>query len=170
MKLHPNFYGLILLIGLTIFTTSSAQTNNKPFVTVEGEIRTPLKLSLEDLTGMEQTEVTAEDRDGKEHTFKGVRLATVLHAAGVTMGKELRGKNLTKYILLKAGDGYEVIFSIPEIDPEFTDQTVILAYLVDGDPLKKDEGPFRIIAPNDKKHARWIRELRSINILFSKIP
>ena len=168
MKLNHRLFGLILLINLTISTTLCAQTNMEPFITVEGEVRTPLKLSMEDLSKMEQTEVTAKDRDNKDHTFKGVRLAAILNLAGVTMGKELRGENLTKYILLKAADGYEVIFSLPEVDPEFMGQTVILAYLVDGNPLKKGEGPFRIIAPNDKKHARWIRQLRSINILFSK--
>lgn len=166
MKYHFYFFSLILLF-LPFLGPVYAQTENDPFFTVEGEVLTPLKLSMEDLSRMEQTEVRANDRDGKEHIFKGVRLSTILDMAGVTMGKELRGENLTKYILIKAVDGYEVIFSLPEVDPEFTDQTVLLAYMVDGNPLKKGVGPFRIIAPNDKKQARWIRELRSINILFS---
>lgn len=143
-----------------------AQTN--PSFTVEGEVLRPLTLTAEDLSGLTPVEVTAKDRDGNEHVFKGVSLVNILDSAGVTLGSELRGENLVKYVLVKAVDGYEVIFSLPEIDPEFTDQTIILAYEVDGRALPQGEGPFRIIAPKDKKHARWIREITTIKILFSK--
>lgn len=159
------FFFLALLISSA---TVYAQTTNKPFFTIDGEVLKPLRLTQEDLLKLKQTEVKAKDRDGKEHTFKGVRLVDILDSAGVTLGKELRGENLTKYVLIKAVDGYEVIFSLPEVDPEFTGQTIILAYEVDGSPLPKGDGPFRIVAPNDKKPARWIRELNSIKVLFSK--
>ena len=168
MKQYFHFFGLFLLIIMTAPGMVCSQIGNKPYFTVEGEVLTPLKLTVENLSRMEQTEVKAKDSDGKEHTFKGVRLASILDSAGVTMGKELNGENLTKYILIKAVDGYEVIFSLPEVDPDFTSQTVLLAYMVDGKPLPNGEGPFRIIAPNDKRQARWIRELRSIQIMFSK--
>ena len=123
---------------------------------------------MEDLNNLKQTEVKAKDRDGKEHTFKGVLLVDILDSAGVTLGKELRGENLAKYVLIKAVDGYEVIYSLPELDPEFTGQTIILAYQVDGNMLPKGEGPFRIVSPNDKRPARWIRELTTIKVLFAK--
>ena len=54
------------------------------------------------------------------------------------------------------------------IDPEFTDQVVLLAYEVDGQALPAGEGPFRIIAPDGKRPARWIRELTSIRVLFPR--
>jgi hypothetical protein len=47
-------------------------------------------------------------------------------------------------------------------------QAVGLAYEADGKSLPDDEGPFRIVAPGDKKHARWIRQITSIKILFAK--
>jgi hypothetical protein len=71
----------------------------------------------------------------------------ILDSAGVTLGSQLRGENLAKYVLIKATDGYQIIFSLPEIDPEFTRETILQAYRVDGNPLPKGEGPFRIIAP-----------------------
>lgn len=158
------FFFLYVSISSGIYS----QTANKPFFTVEGEVLKPLKLTLDDLAGFKETEVSAKDRDGKEHRFKGVRLVDILDSAGVTLGNELRGDNLTKFVLMKAVDGYEVIFSLAEVDPGFTDQIIILAYLVDGNPLPKGEGPFRIIAPNDKRPARWIRELNLIKVVFSK--
>lgn len=158
-------YAIILLI---IPAAATYAQNNKPYFTVEGEVQKPLTLTTEALSGFTQVEVTAKDRDGNEHLFTGVRLADILDSAGVTLGGELRGENLAKYVLVKAVDGYEVIFSLPEIDPEFTDQTILLAYQMDGKPLPRGEGPFRIVAPKDKKHARWIREINTIKIVFSK--
>ena len=160
---------VIFLLSCTtvVFNTTFSQDNNASF-TVGGEVLRPLKLSVKELSALKTFEVKAKDRDGKEHTFKGVMLLTILDSAGVTLGKELRGENLTKYVLVKASDGYEVIFSLPEIDPEFTDKVILLAYEVDGKPLAASEGPFRLVVPQDKKHARWIRQLNSIQILFTK--
>lgn len=161
---------LTLLAVIFIFTMHIADGQNvsKPFFTVEGEVQRSLKLTQEDLLKLKQKEIKTKDKEGKEHTFKGVPLAAVLDSAGVTLGKQLRGEHLAKYLLIKAADGYEVIFSLPETDPEFTDQVILLAYFVDGKPLEKGDGPFRIIVPNDKRAARWIREVRSIKVMFSK--
>jgi DMSO/TMAO reductase YedYZ molybdopterin-dependent catalytic subunit len=86
----------------------------------------------------------------------------------VTLGGELRNKNLAKYLLVKAADDYMVTFSLPEVDPEFTDQTVLLAVKADGKPLAKGEGPFRLVVPGDKKQSRWVREISMIRVVFSK--
>jgi len=163
--LHTIAISLLLSIPSA---SSQAQNQDKPFFTVEGEVLRPLKLTQDGLYKLRQTEVKAKDREGMEHTFKGVRLVDILDSAGVTLGKDLRGENLVKYVVVRAVDGYEVIFSLPEVDPEFSGQTIILAYEVDGKPLPKGEGPFRIVAPNDKRQARWIRQLTSIKVMFSK--
>ena len=155
------------MLLLVIASGAHAQAGMATF-TISGEVLKPLTLSLKELSAMETSETKGKDKDGKEHTFKGILLWKVLSSAGVTLGKDLRGENLAKYVLVKASDGYQVIFSLPEIDPEFSDKTILLAYQVDGKPLAANEGPFRLVVPEDKKHARWIRQLSSIQILFSK--
>jgi DMSO/TMAO reductase YedYZ molybdopterin-dependent catalytic subunit len=159
---HPVLLTTLLLASI------ACRAQPKPSFSVEGEVLKPLALTQDDLLKWKTTEVRGKDHDGKEHVFKGVRLFDVLDSAGVTLGGKLRGKNLAKYVLVKAADGYEVIFSLAEIDPEFTSQTVLLAYEVDGHPLAKGEGPFRMVVPSDKKQARWIRELTTIKVVFSK--
>ena len=158
---------LYLFLSFT-FVAGNLSAQTKPFVTVEGEVMKPLKLTVDELANMKAIEVKAKDKDGKEHMFKGVQLVDVLDSAGVTLGGQLRGKNLMKYVHIKALDGYEIIFSLSEIDPSIAGQTIILAYQVDGAALPKGEGPFRIVVPGDKKHARWIREISSIHIAFAK--
>ncbi len=137
-------------------------------LTVDGEVMRPLKITPDGLAKFKTAEVKAKDRDGKEHTYRGTLLATVLDSAGVTLGKELRGENLVKYVVVRAADGYEVIYSLAEIDPELSSSVVLLATHVDGSPLPKGEGPFRLVAPNDKRPARWIREITSIKVMFPK--
>lgn len=158
----------ILFITLLILSSTIAHSQTIPAFTVEGAVTTPLKLTTADLARFKPAEVKAKGKDGKEHTFKGVSLAAILDSAGVTLGSKLRGPNLAKYILVTAADGYQVIFALPEVDPEFTAQTILLTTSADGKPLPKDEGPFRIIAPADKKQARWIRQITSIKIVSTK--
>lgn len=158
---------LVVLLSVVYCADAYSQTVNGMLV-VEGEVLKPLSLSLADLTKLKAAELTAKDKDGKDHKYKGVPLVYVLDAAGATLGGQLRGGNLSKYVLVKATDGYEVVFSLPEIDPEFSSQTILVAYEVDGKPLPKGEGPFRMVVPNDKKHARWVREIVSVKVVLSK--
>jgi hypothetical protein len=85
-----------------------------------------------------------------------------LQPLGLPFGKDLRGKALTIYLLIEAQDGYQVVFTLPELDALFTDKVVLLADRRDGKPLSEKEGPLRIVVPDEKRQARWIRQVKSI--------
>jgi DMSO/TMAO reductase YedYZ molybdopterin-dependent catalytic subunit len=123
-------------------------------VKVTGEVTTPLTLSAADLASMPRTTAVAKDKQGTPHTYAGVALAYIFSKAGVTTGPQLRGKNLAKYVLVTCADGYQVVFSLGELDTTFGDRIVILADQMEGKPLPPETGPFRIIVPGDKKPAR----------------
>jgi len=166
---EPKISKPIIAVLLLIFgVTFSSLAQDTAALSISGEVTTPLELKLTDLSSFKQINHKVKDRDGKEHEFAGVALIELLEKAGVTTGAKLRGENLAKYLLITAADGYEVLYSLAEIDPEFTDQVVLLATTKDGQRLGTGEGPFRIITPNDKKPARWIREVRSIKVFFAK--
>jgi DMSO/TMAO reductase YedYZ molybdopterin-dependent catalytic subunit len=153
---------------LTLTFLTAAQPSAGQILTVEGEVTKRLDLNPSDLKNFPFTEVMAKDRSGNLLIFKGTLLATILDSAGVTMGKDLRGGNLVKYVLITGADGYQVTFSLPEIDPEFTANTVLLATHANGELLPKAEGPFRLIAPQDKQQSRWVRQISSIKIVVAK--
>ena len=167
MKLHLYLSALFTSCFLFFLNTTS-YSQDQAYVVVGGEVENPICLSKKDLAGMPQKEILTQDMSGKNQRYQGVLLADILSLAGVTLGSQLRAENLVKYVLIEALDGYQVIFSLPEIDPEFTDQTVLLAYIVDGEPLGTGTGPFRLIVPHEKRHARWIREVSSITVVLSK--
>lgn len=167
-KINPLQSQILWLLALLCSFHISVLGQTAPTLTISGEVTTPLELKAQDLAAMKQVSAKVKDRDGKEHEFRGVALIELLEKAGVATGAKLRGENLAKYALITAADGYEVLYALAEIDPEFTDQVILLATEKDGQPLPAGEGPFRIITPRDKKPARWIREVRGIKIAFAK--
>jgi DMSO/TMAO reductase YedYZ molybdopterin-dependent catalytic subunit len=154
---------LLAAVLLFLHTTTNAQS-----VTVGGEVTTPLTLTNTTLTAMPRTTAIAKDKQGNPHTFEGVALAEIFKKAGVTTGRELRGENLAKYVLVTCADNYQVVFSLAELDSSFTDRIVILADQIEGKPLPAGTGPFRIVVPGERKPARNCFQVLSIDIKYAK--
>ena len=75
------------------------------------------------------------------------------------LGTELRGNAIASYVVASATDGYQVVFSLAELDPGFTSNDIIVADTIDGKPLFAYQGPLRIVAPKDARAARSIRHV-----------
>lgn len=58
--------------------------------------------------------------------------------------------------------------ALPELDPAFTDKQVVLAFLKNGKPLDDKEGPYRIVIPDEKRMARWVRQVTALKIVEVK--
>jgi DMSO/TMAO reductase YedYZ molybdopterin-dependent catalytic subunit len=136
----------------------------------DGVVKAPLQISLADLQAMPRVTVRAKTHDGKEHGFEGVALAEVLHRAGLPQGEEVRGPLLSKYLLVTAHDGYRAIFSLPELDPAFTETHALLADRMDGEALTSREGPLRLVLPSEKRETRWVRMVEKIELLAAPDP
>lgn len=158
-------YKRLSLLTATLLLSSFAWAQS---ITINGEVTHPLTLTVPDITAMKHITVSATDRDGKARQYTGVPVYQLLQQAGVTLGPQLRGENMSKYLLIKSGDGYEVLFSLPELDSTFTDRVIILADQADGQPLPAGKGPFRIVVPGEKKPARWIWEVTTMTVRFAK--
>ncbi len=113
---------------------------------------------------MPQVTEHVTDEKGAPVTYEGVALSEILERAGAPLGKALRGKQMTLYLLVTASDGYRALFALAELDPAYTDKVVLLADRRDGHPLAATEGPFRIVVPNEKRHARWVRNVTTLSI------
>ncbi|MBZ4035410.1 molybdopterin-dependent oxidoreductase [Flavobacterium sp. 17A] len=170
MKKHFLLLGFLIASFTAGFTTSlSAQTPSKEAVLkVEGEVLKTLSISISDFAKMPHVEANMKDRDGKIQQYSGVPVIEILKQAGVTLGKDLKGENLTKYMLVRASDGYEVLFSLAELDPVFTNRVIILADKKDGKPLENGIGPFRLVVPDENRPARSVHEVSHFIIRFAK--
>jgi len=138
-------------------------------LTVGGDVTTPLSLSLDDLRHMPRKTVTAlNGHTHKQETYEGVPLAELLKRAGLPQGEALRGAAMTTYVIAEGADGYRALYAAAELDSSFQDSDVIVADTLDGAPLDAHEGPLKLVAPHDKRPARWVRSLRSITV--GKVP
>jgi DMSO/TMAO reductase YedYZ molybdopterin-dependent catalytic subunit len=131
---------------------------------ISGVVKQPLTLTSDDLAKMPRASVKTTS-NGLETAYEGVWLHEILKRAGVPLGGELRGKALTSYLLVEAKDGYQVLFSLAEIDPAFTENQVLVADKADGKALLGSQGPFRLVAAKDKPGARSVRMVTKIEVV-----
>lgn len=150
-----------LIIALLAGGWLHAQT---PALTVSGDLA-GLTLSASDLAQMPRETVKTAGPNGTQVVWEGVALREILIKAGAPAGGSLRGKALASYILAKASDGYEVAFTMGELDPQFGAATILVADRRDGKALDADQGPLRIVCPGDKEGARSVRMLQSLEFV-----
>ena len=142
-----------------------AQAPPAAVLAVQGDIASPVSLTADDLAKMPRQTVSVPAPDGTKIVYEGVTLLAVLQKAGAPFGKQLRGKVLSTYVLAKATDGYQVIFTLGELDPDFGNETILLADKRDGKPLPDKQGPFRLVCPNDHEGARSVRMLETLEVV-----
>ena len=134
-------------------------------LTVQTDSGKQVVLSRADLEALPHVKVTASEHSSGPVNFEGVTLKSVLEKAGVTFGESMKGKRLTNCLLVEAADGYRAVIALPELDPAFTDKQTLLAFLRDGKPLGEKEGPYRIVIPDEKRMARWVRQVTTLRIV-----
>lgn len=122
-------------------------------------------LKSEDLGKLPQKTVTFHNVHTKaDETYTGVALTDLLAKYGAPTGDKLRGKGLSDYIVATGSDGYKVVLSLAETDPSFHPGNVIVADTMDGKPIGDKDGPFRLVVTEDKRPARCVHNLVSIEL------
>jgi DMSO/TMAO reductase YedYZ molybdopterin-dependent catalytic subunit len=152
-----------LVLGLLVTVPLLAQDAQQTFQ-VTGAVKQALTLSADDLAKMPRATVRTTS-NGMETIYEGVWLHEILKKAGVPQGSELRGKALASYVLAEAQDGYQVVFSLEELDPAFIDNEILLADTANGQPLFGAQGRFRLVVPKDKPGARSVRMLTKLEVV-----
>ena len=152
-----------LLMGILATGLLAAQ-DSQSSVQVTGAVKQALTLTADDLAKMPRATVRTMN-NGMETVYEGVWLYDVLKKAGVPQGSELRGKALAGYVLAEAQDGYQVVFSLGELDPSFIDNEILLADTANGKPLFGAQGRFRLVVPKDKPGARSVRMLTKLEVV-----
>src|SRR6188474_2700886 len=148
---------LIVLVGLVVKTPGGEPRvvdalQVSPVAAVEtikvtGLVEIPGGLSVADLQTLpiETIEATAAvEGVAQTHTYTGVRLWDILARAKPLIDPNVNGDPLRKYIVLTANDGYEVVISFGEIDPQFGGRAYLLAWEEDGAPLTGAKGPVEL--------------------------
>jgi hypothetical protein len=125
----------------------------------------PATLSASDLKAMPHITVTFHNtHTNADETYSGIRIADILAKFKAPVGSDLRGKALTNYIVATGSDGYQVVLALAEVDPAFHPGEVVVADTMNGQPLDAHNGPLKLVVTEDKRPARSVRNLVSIEL------
>ena len=152
------------LIGITMAGTWRLHAQAADTLAIAGDVSKTMTLTAADLKAMPRTTVSLMDQ-GREVKYGGVLVAEILARAGAPIGRDLSGPAVATYVLASGKDGYAALFSLGELDPAMTSSDVIVADTIDGQPLFDYQGPFRIVAPHDKRGARGVRMLQRLDVV-----
>jgi DMSO/TMAO reductase YedYZ molybdopterin-dependent catalytic subunit len=128
-------------------------------LTVDGEVERPLTLTWEQLLELPSREITVDIHcvtrwSRFDTTFKGVHWSE--------LAKLVSPKPSARFVVAHAEQGFTSNIPLAALDEE----TSLVAYEADGEPLTKDHGwPVRLVVPTRYfwKSAKWLRGLQLLD-------
>jgi hypothetical protein len=158
-------YGRIAAMLVCLLPASaSAAEDTQTLLTITQKGAELGTFSLVALEAAGAVTVTVADDSGQSSNYTGVPIAQLLESVGVSLGKSVRGERLAEFVMVRAEDGYRVLFSLAETDPMFRERALLLCYRKNGGPLPDKEGPLRVVIADEKRHARWVRQVTAIEL------
>lgn len=155
---------LLLTLSLGFVTLGAqAEAPTSAVIVLQGAPAKTLSLTPELLKTFARHTREVNDH-GTPARFEGVSLADVLAHAGVPPGGRLRGADMNLVLEVTAADGYRAAFAVAELDPGTGNRFVLLADRRDGKPLPEAEGPYRLVVPDDRRAARWVRQVTGLQL------
>ena len=128
-------------------------------VKLDGRIKTPVSLSLDQLKAMPSVTVTVNYAEQGKSNWTGVSLMALIDKA-VPLQPDGNGAYLQHLIVARGTDNYAAGIAIGEIDAKFEGKQAIIAYEKDGKPLDS----LRLIVPGDAHAGRGVRDLAEITV------
>jgi hypothetical protein len=146
----------ILALDLTLYAQASLKVQN-------GSQQT--SVSLDALKSLPHKTVTIHNpHENADETYAGVLLIELLKQVGAPVGKDVHGKALAEYVVASGSDGYKAVIALAEVEPDFHPGDVLVADSMGGKPLDAKTGPFRLVVTDDKRPARSVRNLISVEV------
>ncbi|MFN8377364.1 MAG: molybdate ABC transporter substrate-binding protein [Anaerolineae bacterium] len=135
--------------------------------TVDGQVYNPLTLDVEALqafTPHTETVTYLSGQDTVTTTFTGALLWDVLSAAQPNLNGDVRNDKLSMVLVITGADGTQAVVSWGEIDPEYANAPVLLAYAENDAPLAEGQGPVRLVVPTDARGGRYISAISNVSL------
>ncbi len=163
------FISISLLLAISALAqapaTAPAPTESaSKTLQLTGDFPTPRTFTAADLGALPRNTLQQQNKAGLV-TYEGVFLRDILTKAGIKFSHGLTGKTMASYLLLTAADGYQVVLTLPEVDPDFANETILVADRRSDEPLTTAEQPFQLVVPSDKLRARSMHSLTTIQLI-----
>ena len=143
----------------------SAPATRSERLVVRGMGGKALTLSADEFAKLpRKTVVVINGHSKASESYSGVLLSVLLAKVDVPEGEQIKGGLFMTGVIAEGIDGYEVLYSLAEIDPALHTGDVLVADALNGKPLI-EEGAFKLVSTEDKRPARWVRNLGAISVL-----
>ena len=135
---------------------------------LDGQVLNPLTLTPDFLRDnftphtMDVTYMSGEE--SVSTSFTGALLWDVLGSAQPNFNADVRNDKLGMYIVVTASDGYQAVIAWGEIDPEFGNQPILVAYEQEGNPIEDSQGSIRLVVPGDARGGRYVSGIVNISL------
>lgn len=154
----------LVVSALCALAAASAHAQTAPTLRVRGPSGETV-LSAADLRALPHRSLrVAPEGSPDSATVSGFALWDALQHLSIPPTEASGRQRAPMYVRLVGADGQTAIFALVELDPGFSKKTVLVADQRDGHPLDSIEGPLRVFAPDDQRHARWIRGLVRVDV------
>ncbi len=139
--------GQDILVSWNFVSVRSAENT----LLVDGQVLNPLSLTADNLRAeFQPLTIEIPSGDGDETVtlrFTGALLWDVINAAQPNLNPDIIGRALSLYVVGTGADGRQSVVAWGEIDPNFGNQKIIIAYEVDGEPNVNDS--LHLIFPSE---------------------
>ena len=166
----------VAFVLLGLYPVINAQIPSTFGTIVEGKLtvglldKSPRVLERSDIAKLPHKTVKIKSFGGKPSMYSGVPLKELLEQVGMVFSPERKQANLGSIVVVESVDAPSAVFAMAEFDSALTDKRILLADSKDGKPLAVPEGPFRIIVPEEKEPARWVKQVWAIYIVQISSP
>jgi molybdate transport system substrate-binding protein len=136
--------------------------------TVDGQILNPMTLTAEDLqAGYSPQTLDVTFLNGTETVssqFTGVPLWQIISAAQPNLNADVPNDRISMFIVVTGSDGYQAVIAWGEIDPEFGNEPILLAYAENVAPIADEQGTIRLVVPSDGRGGRYVQGVVNISL------
>ena len=99
-------------------------------------------------------------------TYTGTTLWNLLNTAGGVTTTSAKNDILSKYVIATGSDGYTAVYSLGEINPQFGNQSILIASSDTAGQLGPtgSDGLSRVVVPGDIAGGRYVSDLVSLKV------
>ena len=140
-----------------------------PTITMTASSGEQVSITAADIATMPRRTITVFNAHTQiKESYGGVLLSDLLPRLHAPLGKDLHGKGLGMYLIAGGADHYTAVYSLAEVDPAFHPGSVLVADTLNGQVLPQKQGPLQLVNTEDKRPARWVRQLVSIHLVATE--
>jgi hypothetical protein len=121
-------------------------------------------LTPADLKAMPHVTVSVHNaHNNKDESYSGVPVKDLLALVEPAKGEGPKTSANMTVVVATATDNFHVAVTLCDTNPECRNGQTIVADTLDGSPIASD-GAFKLVLTEDKKPARWARNLSSLTV------